>query len=155
MARDRDTFSEAPTKRAKLIGELPFRRGLVAALAPLDAFPVENGASPGTPDVNYIDGWIEVKLVDDWPKRAATPVRIKHFTPEQRATLLQRCLRGGRAFLLVYRPDNNEVYIFDGMYAAHAVGNVTELELRKHALYNGQYSDRAMLGFFHSRNHSS
>ncbi len=147
----RDTFTDAPTKRSKLLAEIPFRRRLVAALASLDAFPVENSAAPGTPDVNYIGGWIELKCVDVWPKRAGGIVRIDKFTPDQRATLLRRRARGGRAFLLLCRPADMHIYILDGAWASVHAGRCSELALHENALYNGPYSDRQMLRFFYER----
>lgn len=54
---------------------------------------VENPAGPGTPDVYFTllekkrMGWIELKHVHNWPKRAATTIKIKHFTPQQRLFL--------------------------------------------------------------------
>lgn len=148
----RDTFTDAPTKRSKLLAEIPFRRKLVAALAPLDAFPVENSAAPGTPDVNYIEGWIELKCVDVWPKKVNGIVRIDKFKAEQRATLLRRKMQGGRAFLLLCRPSDMHIYILPAIFAAEHAGRCPELALREHALYNGPYSDRAMLKFFHEQN---
>ena len=58
--------------------------------AGLDAISVENPAYPGTPDINYVGGWLELKWIEDWPKRATTPVVIPHFTPQQRVWAIRR-----------------------------------------------------------------
>lgn len=87
----------------------------------LDAVSVENPVFPGTPDVNYIGGWIELKWLRDWPKRDGE-VAIRHFTPQQRSWLKRRWLRGGNVFLLLQV--GNEWLLFDGNIAAEHVGRV-------------------------------
>lgn len=79
-------------------------RGLVVfALRGLNAVPVENAVFPGTPDVNYIEGWIELKQIPkkDIPKRETTPLPLKHFTPRQRAWIRQRTKLGGNVYLVL------------------------------------------------------
>lgn len=85
------------------MSEKQLRRNVTRILrdAGLDPVAVENVAHPGTPDVNYADGWIELKQLDTWPVRADTPVRIEHLTAQQRIFLLRRCKEGGAAWLLL------------------------------------------------------
>lgn len=94
----------------------------------LDATSVENPACPGTPDVQYIDGWLELKFLEEWPKRAETTVRIEHFTPQQRCWLLRRFLTcqkrktlHGQVFLLLYVAETREHMLFDAKIAARRV----------------------------------
>ena len=47
-------------------------------LRPLDPQRVENSCGKGTPDVNYVGGWLELKQQDNWPKRPTTKVRLDH-----------------------------------------------------------------------------
>lgn len=53
---------------------------------------VENAIDVGTPDVCYrlsidgspvVTGWLELKHVDTWPARAATPVHVRSLTIDQ------------------------------------------------------------------------
>ncbi len=112
------------------------RQLVVKALnkAGLDATSVENPAFPGTPDVQHIDGWLELKFREKWPAREDTTVRIEHFSPQQRIWLLRRfmacekrqmrCEHGvhhGQAFLLLYVAETKEHLLFDGMTAARWV----------------------------------
>lgn len=71
-------------------------------LTQADAHPisVENRVHPGTPDMSYAGGWIELKKIMKWPI-PGRPVRIPHFTQQQRIWLRQRCDAGGRAHLLL------------------------------------------------------
>lgn len=42
---------------------------------------------PGTPDINYSGGWIELK-VDDWDSKGRLP--LKHLTPQQKVWMFKR-----------------------------------------------------------------
>ena len=94
----------------------------------LDACSVENPAFPGTPDVQHIDGWLELKFLEEWPKRAETTVRIPHFSPQQRCWLIRRFMAcekrqtlHGQAFLLLYVAETREHMLFDAMTAGRWV----------------------------------
>ena len=96
--------------------------------AGLDATSVENPACPGCPDVQHIDGWLELKYLEKWPKRAATTVRIEHFSPQQRVWLYRRfraCekrnTKHGQVFLLLYVAETREHLLFNGEIAARCV----------------------------------
>lgn len=106
------------------------RKVLVKALnqAGQDATSVENPACPGTPDVQHIDGWLELKFLETWPKRKETTVRIEHFSPQQRVWLLRRHMackkrgtRHGQVFLLLYVAETKEHLLFDAETAARKV----------------------------------
>lgn len=103
------------------------RSTVLKALKILDARPVENSADPGTPDVNYIGGWVELKQISAWPSRPDTPVRCDHFTPQQRGWLIRRGLRGGRAWLLLQV--RKEWLLFNGSVAAEHLGTATKEQL--------------------------
>lgn len=106
--------------------ESTLRGRVLQMLKELDAVPVENPAMPGTPDVEYIGGWIELKQVACWPPRGG-PLRVDHLTPQQRAWLVRRSLRGGRADLLLQVAQ--EYLLLAGPVAARHLGYVARGEL--------------------------
>jgi hypothetical protein len=101
-------------------GEQNMRQRVIQALKPLDAISVENSCGPGTPDVNYIGGWLELKRVAAWPANLRTPVRIPHFSPQQKVWLARRCQRGGRAYVLLQV--ERDWFLIDGLVAASGLG---------------------------------
>ena len=103
------------------------RKNVVNWLKELDAVAVENRAYPGTPDVNYIGGWIELKWLRRFPRHEPDIVRIEHFTPQQRVWLMRRVRRGGKAWLLLQV--GLEWFLFDGEMAAKHVGHCTRSAL--------------------------
>lgn len=104
------------------MSEQGMRQRVINALRKLDAVSVENPAYPGTPDVNFIEGWIELKWLRSWPVRKDTAVTIDHLTQQQRVWLLRRWGAGGNAWLLLQC--GREWLLFDGNTAFHFVGRV-------------------------------
>jgi len=100
------------------------RRRVVQALRELDAIAVENSAYPGTPDVVYIGGWIELKEADAWPKKATTPLPMRHFTRHQRAWIRRHAEKGGTVFVLL-KVGKLEWFLIDGKIAADILGSAT------------------------------
>lgn len=97
----------------------------------VDAVAVEALTPPGFPDVSYADGLLELKWLPAWPARPDTPVRVDHFTREQRLLLRRRWLSGGDAWLLLQV--ENVWMLFDGETAAAYVGDVNRAGLLRHA----------------------
>ena len=91
------------------------------ALQGLDPVRIE-GASSGTPDVNYADGWIELKYINSWPKKDLL-VRVNHFTVKQRLWLRKRWTVG-KVYLLL--GVGQESLLFNGIVAAEFVGRSTQ-----------------------------
>lgn len=102
------------------MSEQTMRRRVVRTLRPLDAVAVENPCCPGTPDVNFADGWIELKWLRSWPRDASSLVTLPHFTPQQRIWISQRWRRGGRVWVLLQV--GHDWLLFDGQTAADKIG---------------------------------
>lgn len=111
------------------MSEQHMRRVVVDSLreAGRDPISVENPAYPGTPDVNFVEGWVELKQLPEWPKKEATPVAVPHFTPQQRIWLLKRARAGGNIWLLLQV--EKEWLLLDGATASEYLGRVPKSEL--------------------------
>jgi hypothetical protein len=81
--------------------ESGLRHEVLGLLSPLHAVAIESPIEPGTPDVNCTAGWIELKHLNVWPVNNSTVVVPRHFKPEQRMWLRNRCAKGGSAWLLL------------------------------------------------------
>ena len=100
--------------------EKNMRKKVVKLLKGLDAVSIENGVGAGTPDVNFVGGWLELKSVDKYPPRGG-PVRLPHFTPAQKAWIVQRANAGGYVGVLLkvekdlylFGPDTAVTYLDD------------------------------------------
>ena len=102
--------------------------------ARLDPVRVENPIHPGTPDVNHVHGWIELKTIACWPARDDSKVRLRWYTPQQRVFLYRRWRAApGSTHLLLEVRDASQWLLFDGDYAARSVGRVARQELEAHA----------------------
>jgi hypothetical protein len=115
-----------------------------------DAVSVENPACPGTPDVNYIGGWVELKYAKDWPARDETTVRLDHFTPQQRVWLRRRWYNGiksnatdGAVWLCLQVSKTRDWLVFDGESASKYVGKdgYNKAALLELAVFVGQSAD--------------
>ena len=110
------------------MSEHDMRGKIIEVLRPLDAVSVENRCGPGTPDVNYIGGWMELKWLREWPKRPETPVKLDHdLEPQQRAWLRRRRNRGGAAWVMLQC--RREWLLWHGEIAAEIIGTATREEL--------------------------
>lgn len=95
---------------------------ILAALAGWDPQRIENCCGEGYPDINYINGWIEDKQVEEWPKRADTPLRIPHYTAAQRGWHMRRRKAGGRVHVALWVRETDAYYLFDAYRAAQHLG---------------------------------
>jgi len=113
------------------MSEKLFAREFVQLTKPLHPVRIENALlTPGLPDVSLSVGFCELKWLRSYPKRETTPVRIEHYTDDQRNWLMKRYRAGGGAWLcLKVRTD---WYIFNALQAQR-VGNVSKSELQSSA----------------------
>lgn len=107
------------------------RPKVLKVLKPLHAIPVENSAKPGTPDVNYREGWIELKWLRQWPVRDDTVVKIEHYTLIQRRFGRDRWARGGHSWLLLQV--RRDWLLFTGPVAHDCVGLLNKRDLCEQA----------------------
>lgn len=116
------------------MSESDFRGTFCKLAAPLDPVPIENlltgETGVGMPDVEFIGGWAELKWKSEWPKRPRTPLRLDHYTQDQRDWLMRRWERGERTFLVL---QIGQEWFFFSAPAAQRVGYLTRQELRDNA----------------------
>ena len=105
---------------------------VLKTLSHLDAIPVDNPRRPGTPDVNYVEGWLELKYLPEWPKRDRTIVTIETWTPKQVIWHMKRSLAGGKTFLLVQV--GGDYLLFEGGVASVFINKVTQQRMRELAI---------------------
>ena len=80
----------------------------------------EDKYSTGIPDIDYciygVAGWIELKIVQDWPAQPTTTLHtsLKHLTNDQINWMLRRSLAGGNVYLLLKVMSTKEYLLFHG-----------------------------------------
>lgn len=104
------------------------RRDVLGWLKPFGGFPIENPACPGTPDVGYVGGYMELKQIRRWPRAEDAIVTIDHWTPQQILwhQRWERCM--GVSFVLL-KVGRKEYLLFHGNDAAKVLGKVDRLGL--------------------------
>lgn len=105
-------------------------KSLKKVMKSYDPVRIESPVSPGVPDVNYTHGWIELKYLEKWPIRENTLVKIHHFTKQQKAWLIRRCLARGLVFLML-KVGESEWLLFNGRTAAENIGKCNKEQLVK------------------------
>lgn len=119
---------------------------VVRALRHLDAVPIENAVGAGTPDINHRYGWIELKVFRNG-------VGLRHFTPQQRAWIVRRAVRGGLVQVLVY--DEGTWWLFDGEWAARTLKGCSRAGWVQNGLrMDGNKDMNARLGFLVESGHA-
>lgn len=101
------------------MSEQTMRQRVIGALWGLDPISVENRVGPGTPDVNFIEGWMELKWLRRWPVTDSV-VSVRHFTKQQRVWALRRWRRGGNVWIMLQV--GHEWLLFDGCTGANVLG---------------------------------
>lgn len=98
-------------------------------LKAFDPVRIESPMESGVPDVNLTVGWMELKYAARWPPKGG-PLRLDHYTQEQKTWATRRIAAGGRVFLLL-KVGREEWLLFDGRIAAIFLGKSTREELYK------------------------
>lgn len=124
------------------------RQLVIKILKPLDGVSVENSVGPGTPDINYMGGWIELKWLRSWPKKADTIVVLDHeLEMVQIAWARKRINRGGRSWVML-QANRTDWLIWPGNVAGEVLGFSTRQKLIETALvhyWTGSHMKRSLV----------
>ena len=86
----------------------------------------------GIPDISIANGWIEAKNLKSYPKRASTPVRLKHpYTDKQKEWAQLRTAAGGKVWLVVKVANDWYIFLPPNSYE---VGELTKDEMKQKAV---------------------
>lgn len=117
--------------------ENAYRSEIVAALSSILAFPVENSADVGTPDIGCLLGWIEIKKAV-----ASSGIVSIDVRPAQRIFMSKWTRHGGHGWYLTRfsRPRTRVAtwLMHDGSWGADRLGNVDFHVLYDHALLKNE-----------------
>lgn len=123
--------------------ESKVRSAVIAALQPLLAFPVENTAAVGCPDVCCLVGWIELKIATR-PARPGTRVAVV-VRPSQRLWMRNWAAQGGSCWWLTRLRSSAAVgdlwTLHSGLDGAAHLGRWTETQMTDSALWCATRSD--------------
>jgi hypothetical protein len=112
------------------MSEKDTRKAFCALVPQLDPVPIENlltgKTGIGTPDVETTAGHVELKILDGFPARETTVVRIPHLTDEQRDWHQRRYLAGEMTWLVVQV--RREWFVFRSEQIPHVGTDWTRLE---------------------------
>lgn len=95
-------------------------------------------------------GWVEMKVLPDWPKRTTTAVRLDHWTSGQRYWSQRHRACGGRVALLVEIGATGEILVFRAADVATQIDTWTRQEWNWRAVWAGNRNadNRAALDAF-------
>lgn len=93
----------------------------------------EDRYSDGIPDLSFgisgVNGWIELKQIDAWPKMAKTLLKPKKYTSEQVNWLRRRGKKAGNCFVFV-KVGAHDYFLFSWHYARNIRQGMTPDEYR-------------------------
>jgi hypothetical protein len=101
--------------------ENSYRSDIVAGLAPLLAFPVENVVGVGAPDICCLAGWIELKIVRTVPARQGSVLHVR-IENSQRIWMRNWCRQGGPGWWLTHVVPNRWWLLTGGTWGADSLG---------------------------------
>lgn len=116
------------------MAESDLNKRICAALRDRDPRRCENTVDPGTPDIHYVDGWIEDKQVR-FPISDRV-VKVDHYHAGQRGWQVRRRRAGGLCHVAIEDSRTGWFYCFDALHAAVHLGvDWTERDMRMSAGY--------------------
>ena len=105
----------------------------------------EDSLSVGIPDLSYgiqgVNGWIELKQIDDFPEDESKVIRPKKYTPEQVNWLRNRGRKAGHCFIFV-KIGKNSYYLLDWEFARLVREGMTISEYRT---YSDDYWEKSKI----------
>lgn len=111
---------------------------------------VENRVMAGTPDVYFSHrlgrGWIELKVVNNWPRTEVAKFKIPHWTQNQRNWMQQHHAQGGKSWLVVGIEHTGELLILPDTLALRVVDHWTQDDIRLHARGEGMLQEKRKTG---------
>lgn len=122
--------------------EKDMRRKVIRILRPLHGCSIENGVGVGTPDVSFAGGWLELKSLREWPKKPDTPLRIPHYTQQQRIWIYKHHEAGGLVMVLLKVAD--DWVLLDAEFSFHRLGKDATREDILGAAVQHWHRDRPM-----------
>jgi len=104
-----------------------------------EATRIECHSALGVPDVYYTMkgsgsmGWLELKRLEEWPKRINTRIKIQHFTPQQRNFIKDHGKLGANVFMLLQVEEDHLLltwktccYLYDGLFNKRELIQIAE-----------------------------
>jgi len=96
----------------------------------------EDVSAQGVPDVSYgvnsKNGWIELKVIKEYPKCNTTLIKIRHLTPMQRNWLKARGETGGSCCILLQV--EKDYYLFDWTKVCELNKGIPRNKMKYHAI---------------------
>ena len=107
-------------------------RGMQKNAAWKEATRHEDKLQSGICDVSFVDnlsghGWMELKQVNEWPKRSATILHCRHYTDAQRIWMKRKGSAGGNVWLLI--KVERDVLLFDWFMALDVGRTMTRQDM--------------------------
>jgi hypothetical protein len=115
--------------------ETDLNKRICAAIKDRDPRRCENTVDPGTPDIHYVNGWIEDKQVR-FPSTPGLIIKVDHYHSGQRGWQVRRRRAGGLCHVAIEDSRTGWCYVFDALDAAQHLGiDWTERDMRMFASY--------------------
>lgn len=118
--------------------ENSFKKYLMKTMGTLwDAQSHEDQHSNGIPDLSFgalgVNGWIELKQVDDYPTHFGSLIKPKKYTPEQVNWIRKRDRKAGNCFVFV-KVGPKDYYLFKAKDAKRVKEGMTMTEYETECL---------------------